>query len=171
MGIQDILMPGEKILSECKPFYATSRRIIRYDETAQGEPAAEVAYDQLAGVEVIRISNHTMMILGTIVILFTLFLTGTGYIFITSIPGLIGGAAMLAFGARGKLGYYQLHIKDRITAIDKGSEVTGSTTIRGFMESLGLGRASGEARWNLEFSKAGSFIATIRTIKGELTEL
>ena len=47
MGLQDILMPGEKRLSERKPFYATSRRIMRFNEREKGEPA-EIAYQQLS---------------------------------------------------------------------------------------------------------------------------
>ena len=105
MSLQDILIPGEKILYECKPFYATSPRIIRYDETAQGEPMAEIAYHQLTAVELMRKPNHTMMILGTLVILAAIYLIGAGFIFITFIPALMGGAALLALGARGNLGY------------------------------------------------------------------
>ena len=46
-SIHSILVPGEKILFECRPFYATSRRIIRYDESSPREQVSEVDYQQV----------------------------------------------------------------------------------------------------------------------------
>ena len=94
-----------------------------------------------------------------------------GFIFITFIPALMGGAALLALGARGKLGYYQLHIRKTSTATPTALEANRGTTIRTFMQSLGLTTPAEEARWRLDYAKAGSFLATIRTVIGELPEI
>ena len=159
-------MPGEKILSECKPFYATSRRIIRYDERAQGHRIAEIAYDQLTAMELMRKPNHTMMILGTLGILATLFLTATGFIFVATLPALVGGAVLLFVGARGKLGYYQLYIRKTTT----GPEANWAIGTSAFLDFLGLKTRTEEALWRLDYLKARSFIATIRNVIGELPE-
>ena len=157
-----MLMPGERILSECKPFYATSRRIIRYDDGLDGEPMAEITYPQLTGVQLARKPSHPLMLAGTVAILGAVFLTLVGVIFFTSILALAGGIAMLAFGARGKVGYYRLLV-----------QVPGGTTSRGLEAEpgSGLGTIMDEARWRLDYPQGGSFIATVRNIKGELPEL
>ena len=171
MSLQDILMPGEKILSECKPFYATSRRIIRYDDQVEGEQPATLDYEQVTAVELTRKSNHPMMILGTLAIIAAIFLTTTGYILITSIPALLGGVALLALGARGKLGYYRLHIRKTPTAPSQASEQDRTPGVRNLMESMGLRTRVEEVRSRLDYARAGSFIATIRNVGGELPEL
>ena len=173
MSLQDILMPGEKILSECRPFYATSRRIIRYDERVQGAPMVEVAYHQLTAVEVIRKPSHPMMLLGTLAVISAIFLTAIGLIFITSLPALIAGVVLLVLGARGKLGYYRLHVRENSAAPAQPStsEADLGTTIRSFMEYMGVMTPAEEARWIMDYSKARSFIATVRNIRGEIPEI
>ena len=167
MSLQDMLMPGERIVSECKPFYATSRRIMRYDEKEGGGPA-EIAYHQLTGVDIIRKPSHPMILFGTLCILATIFLTVTGLIFITSVLALIAGAVLIGFGFRGKLGYYQLHIQKSSRPTSQESEPDLMTSVRALMESLGLMTPNEEARRRLDYPRAGSFIATIRNITGEL---
>ena len=171
LSLQDILTPGEQILSECKPFYATSRRIIRFDDRAPDEPMAEISYDQLTAVELMRKPGHRMMVLGTAAIVSALFLTAIGFIFITSIPVLIIGVALLVVGARGKLGYYQLHIRRTVQPTPRTPNPNLDTTVRTLMETFGLRTPDEEARWRLDYRKAGSFIETIRTVMGHLPEM
>ena len=161
MSVQDNLMPGEQILSECKPFYATSRRIIRYDERAARQPMAEVAYQQLASVELMRTPSHPVMVMGTIIFLVAVFLTFSGIIVITSIPAMLAGAALLALGAKGKFGYYQLHFHSTRSAMEYEArpEWWGSS-LRNLMENMGLSTPKEKALWQLDYATAGSFIAT-----------
>lgn len=167
MSLQDYLMPGEKILSECKPFYATSRRIMRYDEREGGGPT-ELAYQQLAGVELIRKPNHPMIILGLLCIFAAVLLTMAGLIFFTSALALIGGGVLIVLGVRGTLGYYQLRTRQSDRPIGQPLETSLGASFLMLMESLGLRTPDEEARWRLEYQKAGSFIATVRNITGEL---
>ncbi len=171
MSVENMLMPGERILSECKPFYATSRRIIRYDDGLDGEPMAEITYPQLTGVQLARKPSHPLMLAGTVAILGAVFLTLVGVIFFTSILALAGGIAMLAFGARGKVGYYRLLVQVPGGTTSRGLEAEPGSGLGTIMEALGLKSSDDEARWRLDYPQGGSFIATVRNIKGELPEL
>jgi hypothetical protein len=166
-------MPGEKVISECKPFYATSKRIIRYDEGAQSQPVAEIGYHQLAAVELMRKPSHPMMALGTLCILAAIFLAASSIIIVTAIPALIVGVVLLAIGARGNLGYYQLRIRETHTPAHQavGADQGSGSTINTLIESLGLRTPPEEARWRVDYARAGSFLATIRVITGELPGL
>jgi hypothetical protein len=164
-------MPGEKVISECKPFYATSKRIIRYDEGAQSQPVAEIGYHQLAAVELMRKPSHPMMALGTLCILAAIFLAASSIIIVTAIPALIVGVVLLAIGARGNLGYYQLRIRETHRATHQALGASQGSAINTLIESLGLRTPPEEARWRVDYARAGSFLATIRVITGELPGL
>ncbi len=170
MSLQDYLMPGEKVLSVCEPFYATSRRIMRYDEKEGGGPA-EIAYQQLTGVELIRKPSHPMIILGLLCIFVAILLTMTGLIIVTSIVALFGGGALIALGVRGGLGYYQLRTRSSRRPEGHPLETGMAASILALMESLGLRKPDEDAIWRLDYQKAGSFIATVRNITGELPGL
>ena len=170
MSVQDVLMPGEKILSVCKPLYATSQRIVRYDERMPGGPVDEIAYHQLTGVELMWKPSHPMMIIGTVSIIAAVFLSLTGLIFITSVPALIIGVVLLALGARGGPGYYRLRISDPSAGAYMTPDRKQGNTLLMLMEYLGLRTAVEETRWRMDYSKAGSFLATIRNIVGDLPE-
>ena len=171
MSVQDFLKPGEKILSVCKPLYATSQRIVRYDERMPGGPVDEIAYHELTGVELMWKPSHPMMILGTISIISALFLSLTGLILITTVPALIIGVVLLGLGARGGPGYYRLRTRDSSPHPYMTPEHKQSITLLTVMEYLGLRTAVQETRWRMDYSKAGSFLATIRNIVGDLPEV
>ena len=170
-SIHSILVPGEKILSECRPFYATSRRIIRYDERSPGDQVSEVDYQQIIAVEIIRKPSHPTMLLGTLCVLGAIFLGTTGIIIVTAVPAAIGGIALLILGARGKLGYYQLHIRKQAAPATTGSDRDPGSTMVSFMESVGLRTPPDQLRWRLDYYHGGSFIATVRNVLGELPEV
>lgn len=145
MDIQAHLSPSEKILSEFKPFYATSHRVIRMTpgDTATGAQLLEIPYHELTSVELMRRPNHPMMMMGTAMIAIGIFLATIP--FVTSIFAILAGVAVLAIGARGKLGYYQLHA-------------------RGMPPEA-------ERLWQVDYHRAGSFIATVRSAIGQLPDL
>ena len=171
MSLQDVLTPGEKVLSECRPFYATSRRILRYDEGQGGGRVEELAYHDLAGVQVIRRPSHPMMIVGTLAVLSALYLATTRFIAVTAFPAALAGGALLFIGARGRLGYYQLHTRKAASAAFDETQGGWRDLAGKAMEVLGLRAPPEEARWRLDYSNGGSFIATLRTVVGELPEI
>ena len=172
-SVEDVLTPGEKILSECKPFFATSKRIIRFDEDPMGARVAELSYQQVTAVQLTRKPSHPMMAMGTAAFLCGLFLFSSGFLIITGIPAMIAGIAMLAMGARGSVGYYQLHVQDGSVAADRSDQqdIGWGPTVNGIIDFLGLRSPSGEALWRLDYVRARSFIATIRTVKGDLPDI
>ena len=171
--LEDVLTPGEKILSECKPFFATSKRIIRFDDDLTGARVAELAYQQVSAVQLMRKPSHRMMAMGTAAFLCGLFLFAGGILVVTGVPAMIVGLVMLAMGARGSVGYYQLHIQNGHVAADRSDsqDMGWGPTVNGIIDFLGLGSPSGEALWRLDYARARSFIATIRTVKGDLPEI
>ncbi len=169
-SLEDVLMPGEKILSECKPFYATSRRIIRYDRGMRGTRFESVDYEEIVSLGLVRKPSHPMMILGTLAILAAIFLSAGGFLFFTSILALIVGVGLLILGARGNLGYYRLNLRKPPALLPDPPEVNWTTTMRGFMESAGLWESEDQSRWCLDYYRAGSFIATVRIIVRDLPE-
>ena len=170
MSLQDILPPGEKMLAECSPFYATSRRIIRYEEGDRPDSTHELSYQDLAGVEVIRKPSHPMMALGTVAVLSSIFLALTGII-ITAVASLIAGAAMLFLGSKGKPGYSRLLLKTRPLTLVAGPEEQRGPTVGGLLILLGLKTPGDETLWLLDYWRGGSFIETVRTVVGNLPEV
>ena len=144
MSIHDRLMPGEDILSEFKPFYATSRRILRYREKPSGVEFNELTYDRLETIEMVRTPRHNLMISGTLIVIAALTADAIGAIRFTTFPAVIIGIAVVIFGGLGKEGYYQLHIR----RADRGEE-----------------RA-----WRIKFAGSGSFVATLRSVIGEIPD-
>ncbi len=171
MSLQDVLIPGEKVLSECKPLYATSRRIIRYDEGPGAEPMAELAYHQISGVQVRQQPSYFMMVFGALCLISALYLTLLGHIFITALPALVIGVVLMFFGAQGKFRYYQLRLRNVPPPVTTEPETNWDTTVRPFMESIGVMTPAYEALWRLDYHSGGSFIATIRTVIGHLPEV
>ena len=171
MTVQDVLLPDEKVLSECKPFYATSRRIIRLDEGSRGESMAELTYTQVTGVGLVRNPSYPVMIAGVAVLLGAVFLTFVGFIFFTSILAVAGGAALLISGSRGKPAYYQLHVQRSPTLAPAQPGSEWQTTINTLKGWLGMGASEGDSMWRLDYRKGGSFISTVRNVKGTLPEV
>ena len=170
LNLEGVLLPGEKILSECKPFYATSRRIIRYDRGMRRPRVESIDYEEITSLGLVRKLSHPMMILGTLAILAAVFLSAGGFLFFTSILALIVGVGLLMLGARGNLGYYRLNLRKPPGPLPDPSEATWATTMRGFMESVGLMASEDQGKWCLDYYRAGSFIATIRIIVKDLPE-
>jgi hypothetical protein len=91
----------------------------------------DIPYHQLTSVELVRRTNHPVMILATLLL-------------ISSILAILAGAVVLAIGARGKLGYYQLHSKSMAPEVKR--------------------------LWQVEYQHSGSFIATLRSAAGQLSD-
>ena len=171
MSLQDILTPGEKTLAECDPFYATSRRIIRYEGEDRPDSTHELAYHELAGVEVVRKPNHPMMVAGTLAVISAIFLAFAKILLITPILSLIAGVLLLYFGSRGQPGYYRLILRTPPTATLGTSEEQRGPTIGSLLILLGLKAPADETLWQLDYLKGGSFIETVRTVVGNLPEV
>ena len=144
MGIYSQLMPGEELLSEFKPFYATSRRIIRCREKSSGLEIVELPYARLDSIEMVRTPQHRLMMSGTVIVIGALAATALGLIRFMTIPAIIVGIGVVIYGGIGQEGYYQLHIRNA---------------------------ARGEEKvWRIKFVGSGSFVATLRSVIGQMPD-
>ena len=139
MGIRERLKHGETIISDHHPYYATSDRVIHYQEIDGREELWELPYARLTSVEVVKLPRHKMMIAGTMLIVGGAIMSVTLQ-FITSWLAIVGGVAAIIYGGIGREAYYQLH-------------ANGMTKEEA-------------ARWRLVYWGSGSFIRTIRTVTG-----
>ncbi len=144
MNIYKQLTAGEQLLSEFKPFYATSRRILRYEEKAGAPAIKELPYYRLDSIEMVRTPRHNLMMTGTAVVIGALLATFMGLIAFTTIPAIVIGLAVLFYGGAGKEGYYQLHIRNA----DRNEE----------------------RLWRVKYEGSGTFIATLRSIIGDMPD-
>ena len=138
--IRSHLRPGETIISDHRPFFATSQRVILVQNNHPR--LLEIPYQRLSSVELVKEPFHKLMIAGTLMIIGGAILTTV--IYITSWFAIIIGAGSLVYGAIGRKSYYQLH-SDRMTDKD-------------------------EVLWRLPYWGSGSFIRTIRRIVGDLSD-
>ena len=102
----------------------------------------EIHYNQLTSVDLVRRSNHPVMVMGTIMIVLGLMLTVI--LFFSSIFAILVGAGFLFVGFQGKPGYFQ------ISARDMPQEA--------------------QRYWQVDYNRSGSFIATLRSAIGELPD-
>ncbi|MBI4282787.1 MAG: hypothetical protein HY672_04815 [Chloroflexi bacterium] len=143
MSIQEKMRPGETIVSDHAPFYATSQRLIHYQEKDGVEELRDISYARLTSVEVVKLPRHKMMIAGTALTIGGIIMASMG--FITSWPAIVFGIGALVYGGMGREAYYQF----RANGMTKEEA----------------------ARWRLAYWGNGNFIRTIRTITGERREL
>ena len=143
MGIREQLRQGETIISDHQPFYATSQRVIHYEEKDGREELWELSYARLTSVEVIKMPRHKMMIAGTTLIVGGAIMAATLQ-YITSWLAIMAGVGAIIYGGIGREAFYQIHAN---------------------------GMTKEEAtRWRLAYWGNGSFIRTIRTVIGERPE-
>ncbi len=101
MSIHRHLMDGERVLGEAPPFYATTHRVLRYEEAPDGiESISELIYNRIASVERVSAPNHKLMIGGTLMVLAGLFL-GVYIGLYTPYLAVPAGLAVIIFGAIG----------------------------------------------------------------------
>ena len=143
MGIREQLRHGETIISDHQPFYATSLRVIHYEEKEGLDELWEISYARLTSIEVIKMPRHKMMIGGSMMIIGGAIMAATIQ-FITSWLAIVVGIGAIIYGGIGREAYYQLH-------------ANGMTN----EEAL---------RWRLTYYGSGSFIRTIQAITGDSTE-
>ncbi|MBI2873290.1 MAG: hypothetical protein HYY00_08905 [Chloroflexi bacterium] len=139
MSLEDHLDPGEQIISRCHPFYATSKRVLRYGKKGQMEQVEHLPYARLSSVELVERPSHKVMVTGTLIAILGVVLATMGLV--TSILALVAGVALVAYGGIGRPGYYQFRAHN-------------------------MSKAE-EGRWRMDHRVAPAFIATIRTIIGE----
>ncbi len=143
-GIQSHLSSSEKVLSVFGPFYATSYRVLRLDPPkgpSRGN-LLEIPYHQLTSIEMVRQANHSLLALGTVLIILGLLLSLI--LFFSTILVLAIGGAFLYLGARGKPGYFQLYARDM--------------------------PKQAERYWQVEYDRPGNFIATVRSAIGQMPD-
>jgi hypothetical protein len=140
MDIRRRLRQGEAIISDHSPFYATSFRVVHYEEKDGREELWELPYDRLTSVEVVKEPRHKALIAGTMLIVGGAIMAATLQ-FITSWFAIIAGVGALIYGGIGRESYYQLHAQ-------------------------GMTKEE-EARWRLPYWGSGSFIRTIRNDIGD----
>ncbi len=111
MALRDYLEPEERIQARCDPFYATSRRLIRYQLTREGEKVYLLPYNRVRSIELVRKPHHKLMTLGTI-------LAASGILLffywglITSIPTFFIGIGVIIYGGQGRDVHYQIHLEN-----------------------------------------------------------
>ena len=168
--LETTLAPGEKVLSECGPLFATSRRLLRCERRPAGVSFEELSYQQLTGVEVVRKASHPIMALGVLAVLGAIFMTITGLIFVTAFLAVAGGLAMVLYGSKGHNSYYQLHVDQPPTASSPEPPTELEVALERVKAAFGISTEKVDKRWQLDFVKGRSFIATVRTIRGDLPE-
>jgi hypothetical protein len=107
MAARDHLLEGEMILSMCKPFYATNRRLLRVETAGSAEVVYELPYYRVESVELTREPRQKLAFGGIFLAFAGFVLMAMGIIVITAIPLMLAGVAMIFVGARGREGYYQ----------------------------------------------------------------
>ena len=140
MSIRNHLRQGEAIISDHNPFYATSHRVIHYEEKDGNEKLQELPYSRLTSVEVVKLARHKMMIAGTMMVIGGVIMAVT-LLFITSWITIIAGIAVVIYGGIGREAYYQFHVE-------------------------GMNKEE-EARWRLAYWGGGSFVRTVQTVMGD----
>ena len=131
---------GEAIISDHNPFYATSHRVIHYEEKDGSEKLSELPYSRLKSVEVVKLARHNVMIAGTMMVIGGV-ITAAALHFITSGLAVIAGIGVVIYGGIGREAYYQF----RAEGMDKEEE----------------------AKWRLAYYGSGSFVRTIQTAMGD----
>ncbi len=169
-NLETMLAPGEKVLSQCGPLYATSRRLLRYERQGGAVSFEELSYQQLTGVEVVRKASHPIMALGVLAVLGAIFMTITGLIFVTAFLAVAGGLAMVLYGSKGHNSYYQLHVDQPPTVPSPEPPTELEVALDRIKSAFGINTEKVDKRWQLDFVKGRSFIATVRTIRGDLPE-
>ncbi|MDA0735210.1 MAG: hypothetical protein O2909_07250 [Chloroflexi bacterium] len=143
-NIYSHLASTEKVLSVFGPFYATSHRVLRLDPPnglSRGH-LLEIPYSQLVSVEMVRRANHPVLALGTAMIILGLFIMPV--LPISAVLTLPIGGGILYLGAKGKPGYFQLMAHNMPKEAEK--------------------------YWQVAYSRSGNFIATVRSVIGQMPE-
>ena len=140
MSIRDHLRQGEAIISDHNPYYATSYRVIYYEEKDGNEELAELPYSRVTSVEVVKLARHRVMIAGTMMVIGGAILAATWNL-IGSWLSIIAGIGVVIYGGIGREAYYQF----KAEGMDKEEE----------------------ARWRLAYWGNGSFVRTVQTVMGE----
>ena len=143
-NIYSYLEPSERLLCSFGPFHATSYRVLRLDsETGLSRGhLLEIPYPQLASVKLVQQPNHPILIMGTVVIVLGLLLTPL--LVFSAVFALVVGGLFIFVGARGKPGYFQIYAHDM--------------------------PQQAERYWQVQYERSGSFIATVRSVIGEMPE-
>ena len=134
MSLWEKLTSGEEVLARVGPFYATTHRVVRYEQGPDGkEVLTELPYNRLRSVESVRPGDHRMMAGGTALVLLGLFL-GVYIGLYTPLLAVPLGLGLIFFGAKGKEVYYQLHGADPTPK----DQTTWRIPYRGSMEFLAV---------------------------------
>jgi len=109
MTLRDRFTPGEDVVARAGPFYATTRRIVRYERAPDGsETFVELPYFHVRSIELVRPPNHRVMTTGLVVAIAGLFI-GFGIGLYTPFLMIPAGVGMIIYGSvSGKEQYYQI---------------------------------------------------------------
>ncbi len=140
MSIRDHLRQGEAIISDHNPYYATSFRVIHYEEKDGNEELSELPYSRVTSVEVVKLARHNVMIAGTMLVVGGAILAATWNL-IGSWLSIVAGIGVVIYGGIGREAYYQF----RAEGMDKEEE----------------------AKWRLTYWGSGSFVRTVQTVMGD----
>jgi len=126
------LAPGEQVVARVGPFFATSQRVVRYDE-ANGA-FAQVPYARVDSIDLVRPQNQKLILGGGVLIILGLFLFGAVglYTGLISIP--LGIVLMVMGGRGGKEVFYELRSNDGMP----GGQEQWRVPYRGSMEFIAV---------------------------------
>lgn len=132
MSVYDHLTPGEQVVARVGPFYATSHRMLRYEE---GGTPVQVPYARVDSIDLVRSQNQKLVLGGGVMIVLGLILAGVIGLY-TGFLAIPFGLVMMFIGSRdGKEVFYELRSTD--------------------------GMPGGQEQWRVPYQGSMSFIATV----------
>jgi hypothetical protein len=143
MSLEKHLSYGEDVIGQSGHFYATSSRIIHYEQKGDVEEIHSLPYSSLETVKLETRPRYPFMILGTAIAILAapLFF----YLVLSAVFLLLGGIALAAYGVFGHEAYYRFYARN-MTA-----------------EEMKL--------WRIPREGSGQMVATVRRIIGDTLEL
>lgn len=164
MPLRNHLHPDEDILARVSPFYATSRRILRFDSLRNGEERfTELPYARVKSIEIVRPPNHRLMAGGTVVSIGGLFLAMFVGLY-TPMIAVPAGLAMIMLGGNGTgMGrYFQLTVEEAPGPRAAGANVTGEGPNQKEKSASGKGaRRKEQALWQVPYVGSMDFIGAV----------
>lgn len=112
MGVHQHLINEERIVLQSPPFYLTTHRLIRCEDVLGNESFREIPILGIKEVEMIRETDHKIMIIGVVLVVSGVILIATWGL-LTAFLGVVAGIIALYLGSRGKIAGYQIE-SDRI---------------------------------------------------------
>ncbi len=164
MPLRNHLHPDEDILARVSPFYATSRRILRFESLRNGEETfTELPYARVKAIEIVQPPNHRLMAGGTVVSIGGLFLAMFVGLY-TPMIAVPAGLAMIVLGGNGTgmRRYFQLTGEELPGQRAQGPSPTEKNTAgKGANPTAKVARRKEQALWRVPYAGSMDFIGVV----------